>query len=94
MTKAEIVERVASELVCTRNVAFDLVEATFSIMKETLESGENLKVSGFGNFEVKQKEARNGRNPQTGETMTITARRVLSFRPSTVLKKAINEESA
>jgi integration host factor subunit alpha len=61
-------------------------------MKDTLASGENLKISGFGNFEVNQKHDRRGRNPQTGETMIITARKVLTFKPSGVLKQAINAD--
>jgi len=67
-----------------------LVEAVFALIKSTLETGEKLKIAGFGNFEVKQKADRRGRNPQTGETITIEARRILTFKPSQVLKKAIN----
>ncbi len=61
-----------------------------SLIKQTLESGENLKISGFGSFEVKSKANCRGRNPQTGETITIDARRVLTFKPSYVLRDAIN----
>ena len=60
------------------------------MLKATLERGDNLKISGFGNFVVKKKSDRRGRNPQTGEEITITARRVLTFKPSPVLKFAIN----
>ena len=63
-------------------------------MKNTLEQGENLKISGFGNFEVKRKHDRLGRNPQTGETITIAARRVLTFKPSAVLKNCIYQGNA
>jgi integration host factor subunit alpha len=59
-------------------------------MKDTLEAGENLKISGFGNFEVRQKADRRGRNPQTGETITIEARRVLTFKPSSILRRSVN----
>jgi len=59
-------------------------------MKKTLEGGENVKISGFGNFEVKQKRDRRGRNPATGDAMTITARRILRFHPSSRLKARIN----
>ena len=62
-----------------------------ALMKSILETGETLKISGFGSFVVKQKEDRRGRNPQTGETLTIEARRILTFKPSTVLKEAINK---
>ena len=68
-----------------------MLETVFAIMKSTLESGEKLKISGFGNFEVKQKADRRGRNPQTGEAITIEARRILTFKPSTLLRQAINK---
>ena len=66
------------------------MEVVLSIMKKTLESGEPLKISGFGSFIVKQKADRRGRNPQTGETITIEARRILTFKPSVVLRQAVN----
>lgn len=91
MTKADIVERIHSSTGMTQKESMEMVEAVFSIMKSTLESGETLKLSGFGNFVVKQKNDRRGRNPQTGETITIEARRVLSFKPSSVLRDAINK---
>lgn len=69
-----------------------MVESVFSIIKNTLETGEKIKIAGFGNFVVKQKADRRGRNPQTGETITIAARRILTFKPSQVLKNAINVE--
>ena len=68
-----------------------MVESIFDTIKDSLEAGENIKLSGFGNFEVKDKAARKGRNPQTGEEMTICARRVLTFKPSGALKKALND---
>jgi len=68
-----------------------MMESVFAIMKESLEAGESIKVSGFGNFEVKQKVARRGRNPQTGEAITIKARKVLTFNPSSLLRDAINK---
>ena len=86
-----MVEKIHSATGFTKKDAAELVESVFSIMKATLESGENLKISGFGTFEVKQKKDRRGRNPQTGETITIEARRVLSFKPSGVLRQAINK---
>jgi len=70
-----------------------MVETVFSIIKNTLETGEKIKIAGFGNFVVKQKADRRGRNPQTGETITIVARRILTFKPSQVLKNAINFEN-
>lgn len=90
MTKAEIVERLAIASNSSKKESFDLVEAVFELMKEVLESGENLKIARFGNFEVKNKNARRGRNPKTGVPLTITPRRVLTFKPSPVLKQQIN----
>ncbi|ABK99483.1 integration host factor subunit alpha [Pelobacter propionicus] len=90
MTKADIFEKVSSNLGYTKKESAELVEAVFSLIKSTLESGEKIKIAGFGNFEVKQKADRRGRNPQNGETITIEARRILTFKPSGVLKTAIN----
>jgi integration host factor subunit alpha len=67
-----------------------MVEAVFSLIKQTLQSGESLKISGFGSFVVKSKADRLGRNPQTGETLTIAARWVLTFKNSKLLVRAIN----
>lgn len=91
MTKADIVERIYVSTGMTQKESSEMVETVFSIMKSTLETGETLKISGFGSFVVKQKNDRRGRNPQTGETITIEARRVLSFKPSPVLRDAINK---
>ena len=67
-----------------------MVESIFEIIKGHLEQGEKIKISGFGNFVLNTKRPRKGRNPQTGEEIVISGRRVLSFKPSPVLKKAIN----
>lgn len=91
MTKADIVERIAEKMGCTKKEAIEYTEAVFALMKSTLETGETLKISGFGSFIVKQKANRRGRNPQTGESITIDARRILTFKPSTVLRQAINK---
>lgn len=93
MTKADIVERIHEKIGFSKKESSEMVEAVFALMKSTLESGEKLKIAGFGNFEVKQKADRRGRNPQTGETITIEARRILTFKPSTVLKTRINAEN-
>ena len=91
MTKAEIVDAVHEKLIgYSKKEAAAVVELVFETMKDTLASGEKIKVSGFGNFVVKHKGARTGRNPQTGQEITISARRVLTFRPSQVLKSALN----
>jgi integration host factor subunit alpha len=89
MTKADIIERVAEQCGITKKDSVDMVESVFSIIKSTLETGEDIKVSGFGKFEVRKKHERRGRNPQTGEAIVIEARRILSFKPSTILKDAV-----
>lgn len=91
MTKADIVERISEKMSCTKKEAIEYTEVVFALMKSTLETGEKLKIAGFGNFEVKQKKDRRGRNPQTGEAITIGARRILTFKPSNVLKSALNK---
>lgn len=91
MTRSDIAEHIQTETGLSKKDSAELMEAVFSIMKSTLESGENIKVSGFGNFEVKQKKDRRGRNPQTGEAITIEARKILTFKPSSILKSAVNQ---
>src|SRR3954463_1258589 len=89
MTKADIVENVYEKVGgFSKKEAAELVETVFDTIKETLERGEKIKISGFGNFVVRDKNSRAGRNPQTGEEITISARRVLTFKPSQVLKNA------
>jgi integration host factor subunit alpha len=90
MTKADIVERIHQKIGFSKKESSEMVESVFSILKNTLEAGEKIKIAGFGNFVVKQKADRRGRNPQTGDTITIVARRILTFKPSQVLKNAIN----
>ncbi len=90
-TKAEIVEYVYQRVSgLSKKEAADLVERVFETMKQVIAQGDKLKVSGFGNFVVRSKRERMGRNPQTGEPLPITARRVLTFKPSQVLKAALN----
>ena len=91
MTKAEIVEQIYERVGFSKKEAAELVEKVFEIMKETLSEGEKVKISGFGNFVVRQKNARKGRNPQTGQEILLDARRVLTFKPSLVLKNVLNE---
>jgi integration host factor subunit alpha len=91
MTKADIIETVYEKVGgFSKKEAAEIVETVFDTIKETLEKGEKIKISGFGNFVVRDKNARVGRNPQTGEEITISARRVLTFKPSQVLKNALN----
>ena len=92
MTKADIVEKVYSKIGFSKKEASDLVEMVFGTLKDQLTEGEKVKISGFGNFLVREKNERVGRNPQTGEQIKISARRVLTFRPSQVLKAMLNGE--
>ena len=91
MTKADIVEIIHQKIGFGRKESTEIVEQVFGIMKETLESGEKIKISGFGNFNIRAKRPRKGRNPQTGEEMVISGRRVVTFKPSPVLRKALNK---
>ena len=92
MTKADLVENVYLRTGFSKKESADIVETVFDLMKTTLEDGEKIKIAGFGNFLVKEKASRRGRNPQTGDEITISARRILTFKPSQVLKAAINGE--
>ena len=93
MTKADIVDRVCEQVGgFSKKEAADLVDQVFDTIKAVLETGEKIKISGFGNFVVREKKPRPGRNPQTGQEITIEARRVLTFKPSNVLKTALNGE--
>src|SRR5947208_16740676 len=95
MTKADIIEAVYEKVGgFSKKEAAEIVESVFNTIKETLEKGEKIKISGFGNFVVREKKARIGRNPQTGEEITISARRVLTFKPSQVLKNVLNPDKA
>ena len=91
MTKADIVEKIYDKVGFSKKESAELVELVFDIMKTTLENGEKIKIAGFGNFVVKSKTSRRGRNPQTGDEIEICSRRILTFKPSQVLKASINE---
>ena len=90
MTKADIIESIYEKLGFSKKEAADLVEMIFDMIKDTLARGEKIKISGFGNFVVRDKNPRTGRNPQTGEAIKITQRRVLTFKPSQVLRTEVN----
>jgi integration host factor subunit alpha len=92
MTKADIVERIYEKVGFSKKEATEVVEAIFELVKKRLERSEKVKISGFGNFVVREKNARKGRNPQTGEEIRLAARRVLTFKPSLVLKNILNGE--
>lgn len=90
MTKNDLIEKIDGMADFTKKESSEIVKGVFDLVKSTLENGENIKISGFGTFEVKEKNARIGRNPQTGESIKIAARRVLTFKASRTLKDAIN----
>jgi len=91
MTKAEIIERVYENVGgFSKKEAADMVEIVFELMKQSLVENTKIKISGFGNFVVRSKKERVGRNPQTGKPITIGARNVLTFKPSHVLKNELN----
>ena len=90
MTKADIIKNVHEKIGVSKGDSARLVESVFDIIKETLAAGEDVKISGFGKLSIREKQARRGRNPQTGDEIEITARKVLTFKSSQVLKKALN----
>jgi len=91
MTKAELIGKLYLDSGYTKNQSAEIIETVFNLLKEKLENGEQVKISGFGKFEVMKKNARRGRNPQTGEPMEISARNTLVFRPSKVLRDTVTE---
>lgn len=92
MTKADIVEIVFEKVGFSKKDVASVIEEIFETIKGTLEKGEKVKISGFGNFNIRQKRARRGRNPQTGTEITIDQRRVMTFKASQLLKKSINSQ--
>ena len=89
LTKADFSEQLFGELGLDRHEAKTMVELFFEEIKETLEQGKPVKISGFGNFELRDKTSRPGRNPKTREEIPITARRVVTFRPGQKLKARV-----
>jgi integration host factor subunit alpha len=91
LTKADMAERLFEELGLNKREAKELVEVFFEEVRLALEKGEQVKLSGFGNFTLRDKNQRPGRNPKTGEEIPITARRVVTFRPGQKLKARVEE---
>ena len=91
LTKADMVEHLFEELGLNKREAKDLVEMFFEEVRDALETGKNVKLSGFGNFMLRDKTQRPGRNPKTGEEIPVTARRVVTFRPGQKLKQRVEE---
>ena len=89
LTKAEMAERLFEDLGLNKREAKELVEAFFEEIRASLEAGQQVKLSGFGNFDLRDKNERPGRNPKTGEEIPISARRVVTFRPGQRLKARV-----
>lgn len=89
LTKADIAERLFDELGLNKREAKEMVELFFEKVRSSLEGGSQVKLSGFGNFDLREKKQRPGRNPKTGEEIPITARRVVTFRPGQKLKARV-----
>lgn len=93
MTKADLVERVAKEADMTKKDAEQLVEIVFDTIISTLNKGEKIELRGFGSFRLREREARKGRNPKTGDAVKIPAKRVAYFKPGKELKELVNKRS-
>ena len=91
LTKADLVEALFEQIGLNKRESADMVDAFFSVISDALVSGDDVKLPGFGSFEVKHKTARPGRNPRTGEEVMIPARRVVTFRASRILKDKIQD---
>ncbi len=92
LTKADLVNRLTQKEIFAKAEAVRAVETLLEIIKKKLESGESVLISGFGKFTVKDKRARRGRNPHTGEDLILEPRRVITFKPSGVLREKINKQ--
>jgi integration host factor subunit alpha len=91
MTKADLVEKIHANTGLTKDEAYAYLETVLETIKKTLETAETVKITAFGSFVIKKKNSRKGRNPQTGEPITITTRKVLTFKPSPILKIRLNQ---
>ncbi len=91
LTKAEVAEHLYEKVGLSKRDAKDMVEIFFEEIRETLESGDQVKLSGFGNFDLRTKSERPGRNPKTGQDIPISARKVVTFRPGQKLKSRVED---
>ena len=91
LTKAEVAEHLYEKVGLSKRDAKDMVEIFFEEVRETLEAGEQVKLSGFGNIDLRVKSERPGRNPKTGEDIPISARKVVTFRPGQKLKSRVED---
>ncbi|HKJ32279.1 MAG: integration host factor subunit alpha [Desulfobacteraceae bacterium] len=90
LTKAEIVDSISDQIGFPKNHSFEIIEILLEIMKKTLESGDDVMISNFGKFCVKEKRERRGRNPSTGQEMILKPRKVVTFKCSGTLREKIN----
>src|SRR5512136_2645089 len=90
MTKVDIIENIYEKVGFSKKEVSKIVESVFDIIRETLQHEDKITISGFGNFVIRKKKARRGRNPQTGDDIEITPRRILTFKPSPVLRARVN----
>jgi integration host factor subunit alpha len=93
LIRADIAEAIYQKIGLSRNESADMVGTILDEISESLEEGNNVKITSFGSFIVRNKRQRIGRNPKTGQEVPITPRRVLSFRPSHILRKKVNTSS-
>ncbi len=93
LTKAEMAERLYEDVGLNKREAKEFVDAMFNALREALEAGRQVKLSGFGNFDLRRKNQRPGRNPKTGEEIPISARTVVTFRPGQKLKERVEAYS-
>ena len=93
LTKNDLREAVLSRTDLTKNQAGTVVDNLIELIKSTLENGEKVLISGFGKFEVKEKQSRRGRNPATGNDLVLDGRRIVTFRCSDVLRRKLNHET-
>ncbi len=91
MRKADLADKVVEKLGVSKKESIDILSMVLDEIKSALQNGETVKIAGFGNFVVREKKARKGRNPKTGEEIGITPRRVVTFRPSQLFKQSVNE---
>ena len=94
MKKSDIANELYEKIGISKKEALDIVELVLSILKENLKNGEIIKIAGFGNFVVRNKRERKGRNPKTGEEIGISPRKVVTFRPSHIFKQYVNGQSS
>jgi integration host factor subunit alpha len=92
LTKAQIIEALLAKNIFTKTQSAQVIDTLFELIKQSLQNGEDVLISGFGKFSVKEKQARKGRNPQTGEPLKLEPRKVVTFKCSGVLRAGMNGE--